>query len=103
MFGITVFLQLLMSWSLSVLSTPPPEAQKVATILFGVALVMTAMYSLGCTAALFAAEREEHTHEFLCLHAPSSRALIAGKAAIGLTSTVGLIVILWLVAALLSG
>jgi len=72
-------------------------------ILFSVALTMSALYALACTAALFAAEREEMTHEFLCLHAPSSRELIAGKVIVGLLSTAGLMVVLWLVAALLAG
>ncbi len=103
MLAITVFIQVLLLWSYSFMSALPPETSGVVAKLFSVAIVMTAMYALGCTAALFAAEREENTHEFLCLHAPSSRWLIAGKAAIGLASIAGLLVLLWLAAVLFAG
>ncbi len=103
MLAITVLMQLLVLVSFGLSQKEVPTGNDPVTWLFGVALTMTAMYALGCTAALFSAEREEGTHEFLKLRAVSPRKLIAQKAGFGLFSTALLMIILCGAAFLLAG
>lgn len=103
MLAIAVAMQLLVLVSFAFSQNSNPDLSELPAWLFGIALTMSAMYALGCTAALFSAEREEGTHEFLMLRAPSPRAMIAGKAGFGLLTVVGLVVFLWFAAWVLSG
>ncbi|MBI3466214.1 MAG: hypothetical protein HY000_24635 [Planctomycetes bacterium] len=71
--------------------------------LFGLALGCPAFYALGCGATLFAAEREEGTLERLRVMGAPARKVLASKLGFGLASTIGLLVLLWLVAFGLAG
>lgn len=104
MLAITVVMQLLVLVSFDLSNNDIQlRGDPVAWWLFGVALTMSAMYALGCTAALFSAEREEGTHDFLMLRGMSPRKLIAQKAGFGLLSTALLLFIVWCTAAELAG
>ncbi|MGO9107899.1 MAG: ABC transporter permease [Thermoguttaceae bacterium] len=68
---------------------------------FGIALVLPALFSLGCGAMLFAAEREGGTYDFQRSLPIRPAQLLLGKGVFALLSTLVMYVIVWLAAALL--
>jgi len=68
---------------------------------FGIALVLPALFALGCGAMLFAAEREGGTYDFQRSLPIRPVQLLLGKGVFALTSTLLMFVITWLAAALL--
>ena len=70
---------------------------------FGLALVLSACYALGCGAILFADERQTGTFEFQRALPVSSPRVFAAKAVYAVASTVAMIVVLLLTAAIFSG
>lgn len=103
MLAITVAMQLLVLVSFALSQKSVPTGNDPVTWVFAVALTMSAMYALGCTAALFSAEQEEGTHEFLKLRAVSPRRLVAQKVGIGILSTTLLLLALCCSATFLLG
>lgn len=104
MLAITIAMQLLVLVSLGLSQkSVPMEGDPLTWWLFSVALAMCAMYALGCTAALFSAEREEGTYEFLKLRAVPPRKLVAQKAGLGLLSTALLLFVVWFTAFTFAG
>ena len=65
---------------------------------FAIAIGAPAFYALGCGAALFAAEHEENTFEFLRILPTTSHEVSAGKLAFAVVSTILLLLTLWLAA-----
>ena len=63
---LTLLLQAIVVWTVA-------DAADRVTYLFGIALVLTASYGLGCGVVLFAAERETGTFEFQRAIPASSR------------------------------
>ena len=81
----------------------PSIARVDADGLFGIALVLTALYCAGCGASLFAGEREAGVYEFLRSLPISSRDLLLAKTRFALRSIGALALFTAFSAAVLSG
>jgi hypothetical protein len=71
--------------------------------LFDVALALSALYALGCGATLFATEHEAGTYDFQRALPVSVGRLLFAKLAFAVASTLAMIGLLWLLAAVLAG
>jgi len=83
-------------WLEGSLAYAPP--QEHATALFSIALCSPVLYILGCSAILFAGERENETFAFQQALPISSGQYFAGKAAFALLSVLALMPAGWLIA-----